>query len=774
MATEPQGEREQDQQDREQGHSAWNHQKRIPRFGECVFDQQPTGAGGAGGGEDDQEVGCCQTFPVGSPPPFTHADSGSGRDFGHEVFPFCVGRNPVGRRSGYARARLLVITVREVVIVAQFVNPYTFVPFSGAPQRSAPGGHEGRCGSELLSGRLRVRISARTPVLVRGFGAVSRSDSREAAPSRPDRDGGREFMVPGSAVHGAVRSLHEAMTNSCLRVFDADLVPQYRQQADPYRIGQLRLAVVETPGEVTEGKQGPPVLRLCEEGDPVRHRLDQWKLAQLHAASRLRSGDRLFIDCDGDDRPVSATPAPDGDWVVFLSDGSARVKKRPYYAHVRRLTGHRVPVAEEAWRAYLELVEGSDDLRTARVRKVPETERFARVTYHYRPANAAGESLVVGQRHLVRRTVIAGQPLWVRVAADGRSADVVQPALIWRGFGEGSAGERIPEGFEPCSDPGDLCPSCRLFGSADVRGRGERERAWQRSYRGHVRFGDAVAVEPELLEVSLPPLGAPRPGSGQHYLETAQWAGDGGIPPLREWGSAADVPRRRLLRGRKFYWHTGVANGRLPSRGQARAGQDGEMVSHAQVFKIKTVFEATITFTDLDETALGSLLAALQPHRVLGDSALLHIGGGKPLGYGSCRIEIDHSQSWTATARERYTAVAPHPLSQARVEELVRVFASDQHAAPVREQVWPLLGKAVAMGQVPAGKVWYPPGAENVGDRNFARGFPYWKQTSGWESDRRDRLQGYPLQPLPDISAASQEIDIVTGEQQQRLRRRSR
>lgn len=596
-------------------------------------------------------------------------------------------------------------------------------------------------------------------------------------PSRPEGAGGRELIVAGSSVHGAIRSLHEALTNSCLRVFDGDLVPQYRQQADPSRIGQLRLAVVEMVGTMVDGRQSAPRVRLCEPGDPVAHRLGQPMLERLHRVSGLRSGDRLAITCDDADRPVTAEPDPDGDWVLFLSDAGARRDKFPYRAHVRRLTERTVAVEEAAWQDYLDLVEGADDLRPARLRKVPESQRFVPVIHRYAPVGERARNVVVGERHLVRRTVIAGQPLWVRLAPDGSSADVIQPALIWREFGAGSAGERIPPGFEPCADPDALCPSCRVFGSADPGGEPAVGGARQRSYRGHVRFGDAVAVSPQLLEVTLPPLGAPRPGAGQHYLETTGWAGDGSVPPLREWGSIADPPGQpRRLRGRKFYWHTTVANGLLPRRGQARTGHgdDNEMVSRAQVFKIGTEFVCTITFTDLDDAALGALIATLQPHRLLGKNAVVHIGGGKPIGYGSCRIELDHEHSWYVSARDRYTGVAPAPLDSERADAFVDGFATDETTAHTREQVWPLLSKAVTMNHVPAGTVWYPPGATEVKDSDFDRGFPYWKQTSGWESDRKGARQGYPLQPLPDIDAASQQIDIVTGNQQQPLRRNRR
>ncbi|WP_280260082.1 RAMP superfamily CRISPR-associated protein [Nocardia abscessus] len=672
---------------------------------------------------------------------------------------------------------VLVGTIREVAIAEQFVNPYTFVPFSpAAPVRRAPYGHSGRDAANLLSGRLLVTIEARTPLLIRGFG----TDHAPQTPSRPDGAGGRESIIAGSSLHGAVRSLHEALTGSCLRVFDSDFVPQYRQTVDATQVEQLRLAVVTHASEPEPGQPQPaPMLRLCEPKNPDGYRLDQDDLARLHREGGLRSGDRLHIVWAERGQVASVAADPAGQWVVFLSDAGTREPSRPYRAQVRRLSEERIGIDQAAWDRFLELVEGADDLRTARVGEVGADQRFIEVAHTYKPKGARLRSVVVGSRHLARRSVIEGQPLWVRLSPDGTRADLVQLAMVWRTDGKIAAGQRIPPEFAACEDPDELCPSCRLFGSADTRGEpGEDGAARQRSYRGHVRFDDAVAAASVTVrEVRLPPMSAPRPGAGQHYLETAGWAGDGGVPALREWGSRADDGKQpRRLRGRKFYWHTTVPNGLLPTRGQARAHHDDNaMIASARVYAIKSRFTATITFTDLDEMALGSLIVALQPHRVLGENALIHIGGGKPLGYGSSRITVDTAGSWVTTARARYTGVSAAPLDEPTLQRLAGLFAEHAETAVVRERTWPLLGAALELDRVPAKLVWYPPGDTDNTSKHRDRGFPYWQQTSGLElPDKNAARKGYPLQPLPAVEAPDQGLDIVFETAHQQLRRNKR
>lgn len=655
--------------------------------------------------------------------------------------------------------------------ITQFVNPYTFVPFpEAAPSRGRPHGHCGTPGGELVSGTLSVLVTAVSPLLIRGFD----TDAEPAAPTRPTT-GGREHILPGSALHGAVRSLHETLTGSCLRAVDENYVPSYRQGANVDETARLRLAVVTHAGV---GKpQGPPMVRLCEPGDPVRHRLTHTVLERIHATHGLRSGDRLRVTLD-DGNAVDAVPADDGDWVVFISDGAARAKKHPYRAPVRRLTNDDILLPDAVWSDFLQVVDEADDLRTARLRQIPESERFTTVTYRYAPAGQPARDIVVGERSLARRTACVGQPLWLLMSESG-AVEQVRLSMIWRQLGSGAVGDRIPPGFRAdgaldkkafhaCWDPENLCPSCRLFGSADTRGV-DTTRAQQRSYQGHVRFGDAVAVAAKTLPVRLPPMGAPHPGAGQFYLNSTAVAGDAGEPPLRQWGSAADRGERRHLRGRKFYWHTSVPNGLVPRRGKARPHHAGNaMAADAVAFKIGSTFTARIVFSDLDRVQLGGLIAALCPNVALGDgSSTVHIGGGKPLGYGSCTVTLDPVSSVFGPAVDRYRGIAPAPLDEVAQRELVADFV----AAHRDQRVWPLLAKVLRRDAVDPDLVWYPPGSGPRGTKPFDEGYEFWKQTAGAEMAKKDGTRrGYPLSPLPDLGDADQRLPIVPEAQIKNLR----
>lgn len=630
--------------------------------------------------------------------------------------------------------------------IATFVNPYTFVPLpEGSPERRAPYGHRGR--PELLSAHLELVVTAEAPLLVRGFG----TDESPALPTRPGPGGAGEVaIVPGSGLHGAIRSLHEALTDSCLRVFDDEFVPVYRQQADGRQVSRLRLAVVTVAPDAPAGApQPPPTVRLCAAGDPLRHRLHQDRLTALHAAYGLRSGDRLKVTVPANPKaPLDAVPDPDGDWVVFLSDANARRADRPYKAAVRELTDREEQIPQHVWSEFLEVVKTADDLRPERLGVHGVDERWTEVVHEYEPASRQKRPQRVGMRSLARSTVHGGQPLWV-LLDDQEAITQVRLSQIWRERGAIRAGARVG-GYAPCTDPDRLCPACRLFGSADVGGRGDGA-TQQRSYRGHVRFADAVATAPvQGRPVVLPPLGQPRPGSGQFYLQNPPAAvgnADRDIP-LRQWGSAADRGREpRRIRGRKFYWHTVPPPGELPRRATARPGQAEAMTAPAVLFPAGTTFRATVVAVDVDREQLGALLAALDPSTVLGQpDALVHLGGGRPVGFGSCRIRVDEQASRVWLSASRYGA---QPDVDGLLAQSRDAFAA--HRSRYRA-TWRALARVLDRRAVPPEQVWYPPGAGRPGDESYDAGFEFWMQSAGKELTApkgETGRWGHPLTVLP-------------------------
>jgi CRISPR-associated protein (TIGR03986 family) len=664
------------------------------------------------------------------------------------------------RRS--ARAQAQERQAAEERAKARFVNPYTFVPFPERIDRRRPPGHAWLA-PDGLSGTFTVTWTFTSPFQAPD-GAASAA----------------ELRLPGSSVKGAVRSVHEALAGGCLRIFDENFVPSYRDAAT-VRSAEWALAVVT---DATFDGQ-PLSVQLCDDVVWVR-------LAQLRAAwgSRLATGARVTIP----EQEVPAAPNSlgrkelgedvtvqrDGDWVVLVtSPGTRSARKGTYYLACGRLGEQKAEVSDDAWRAFRLAVAGAEDLRRAVREAAGAGQRDLRPTEPVRFG-----SQPVGTRRVVTGRLWPDDVVWVRTSETGDGGITVGEislAAIWRhpGWdlsspaddspGDWLAGARIPRDLLACDDPWSLCPSCRVFGSTDQNERGRGDRAAQRAYAGHVRFGEARSAGPvELTGILRAPLGAPRPGAGQFYLayDDPSPAASRTARPTREWGAAPDIPARRRLRGRKFYWHADPAAQQGTPRYAAREHQkDSKGVTSRRLAPAGTVLRQQVSFDNLSRADLGGLLAALEPQRVLADTGhgppRLHLGGGKPLGLGSCTATVSGLRVWDAAARYGGgPGIEPEPDAYARE------FAGQCPDGVT--STWPALAAVLAEATVDPALVWYPPGAlwsdredgedRDASEERFDESFSFFAATSGmYLKDKPART----LIPLPAPDSGDQSLPIV-------------
>lgn len=700
--------------------------------------------------------------------------------------------------------------------MTSFVNPYSFVPQVEGPERGVPTGHasmpEGR-----FSGVLEVVITARTPLLIGGF--TPEGVDRQGVPTRIDGT----VMIPGSGLMGAVRSVHEALVGGCMRVLDTDYVPVHRHVANPAVTRDLRLAVVT---EVDDGTGRARRVRLCEDEGTIQidmDRLPGGKLNRLPGGEDdlPRTGDQLVLpgntakgtwSKDSEDIVRTGGLGPVGKnedcWVLLVSDTNARTERKskpghPSRAPVQFYAGHpgstECEVPDSTWERYLKTVDGADDLRTANLpdgtepawSAVPPDSGYADVTWPPPQKRGSRPGEKIGRRLRARRYLHEGQPVWVMVGSDGKVSEI-RLSRLWRYQGAHSVGERAGEAG-PCTEPDQLCWSCRIFGSADTRERDEDQTARQYSYRGHVRIDDFTAQgKANSINWHLAPLSSPRPSAGQFYLDNTKAVrrtAERDDPPAATWGSVADDPDDpRGIRGRKFYWRTRTKANTDPrhvQRGKARKHQiEGKLSQEVTLIAAKTVFAGRITFDNLDAADYGSLLAALDPRMLPKvdtgdwDKSVIGVGGGKPFGFGSVTVDVKRSR--TQTAAQRYLGAEADPESDgpptAVAEErrnreerkdrmaAVRAFRDrmEQVSGDVVTKTWPALRNLLEFGFIADELVWYPPHTGNPGDENYDKSFEFFSRTTGAELRYKER----DLIDLPDAagSAADQVLDSTAGE----------
>ena len=176
----------------------------------------------------------------------------------------------------------------------------------------------------------------------------------------------------------------------------------------------------------------------------------------------------------------------------------------------------------------------------------------------------------------------------------------------------------VPSRLNPCNNASALCPACRLFGA--------------QNYQGQLSFEDALIPPGSLVLVGSPLLWTPARSNR-------------GLPPryLNQRGEAI---------GRKFYFHARRAEG-ADLRVAIRTG---------------TRISTRVHFLNLSKAELGLLLAALGLHPQY--PFPIKLGGGKPAGLGSVKIELKTVHLMQGSSRHRGRLGGQTSLLQG--EELIR------------------------------------------------------------------------------------------------------
>ena len=631
--------------------------------------------------------------------------------------------------------------------MTDFVNPYTFVPLPrkvvcGQPPGHDPGPDEAR---ERYVGALEVTWRIQSPL---------------AIPTEEWGSIGGDVRIPGSSIKGAVRSTHEMLFGGCLRQVDLGYRPTYRQLPTMDALKDWRMAVVLDDDEVL----------LCEKEDPKRRSSIDSKALCERVGDRARTGDVVAVNSDDDwkdrselrvaerfqvlQRPaeVSGYEKLAGCYVVLITKKGARrdAVRATWYWSLGKLTRERATFSEKATR----------DFSWAMMEARPDGERWIDV---FRGKTKLGQAR--GNEHALE----PGSVIWVKVR-DGM-VTAIKLSQFWRERSKECLGDRIPQETKPCDGENlRLCPSCSVFGSADTLNdqadTDERRREGdQRSYAAHVRFGSAIGVDLQGDEVILAPLGQPHPGAGLTYLEPTS---PEAAPASRDerwsrWDS--DGKQKRQLRGRKFYWHSDPERqldhlkhtqgvGDVPGRHLKREHHSADMCTKAQLVTGGT-FRQTITFDGLDRFGVASLLAALQPGRLLApddaDRFALHLGRGKPLGLGSVTAEITAARITTVAAR--YGDKAETPLETFAIDPAeVRTRCGELDAVHEgARKVLRLDGLGENWWKVtyPTRETW-----KQFGSKEFDESFTFFKDFGAPAQSKNQKVSWKPgaWKPMPEIT----------------------
>lgn len=540
--------------------------------------------------------------------------------------------------------------------------PYNFVPFCETPlqrypDRDALPGHD-RLDPDLLSGEIRLTLTAETPLFVGG------SQQEPGQPRDFFRGADGRYQIPGSTLRGLLRSNLQILGFGLER--PGEDLAGYRLY---YRLfGQknnpLKSDLQDQYDRILKGKEGPgdPInVRagyLCHEGDsyyiqPVAPPLrvprnspvgrpfrDQWATEfpvwyratgqivtdlQRQTFAGARQGTLLCVGYMNKQNSLYLfRDEPEGE-PIQLSRQEVLFYQEDFELRQNQLGGTRATKADPRHWA------------------LPDKGCRKAVFFLNRgSAGPAGVTRAGGEAHY--NATSFGRSRYLRILFDGGLEDGLPAAHR----------DRREENTRFLDYPS------ALLGFAMPGRQGQ-------AYRSRVSVGALAARgDPRPLAPVSMILGPPRPGFFGGYVTPERDPKQPNVNRARHYNSPSFT-----LRGTKQYWLK-------PADLAPETNGKDKVASVLRPLPAGTVFAGSVRYQNLHPDELGLLLWALR----LAPDCRQNLGLGKPYGYGRVRIQVEGLYEWQPRALlQSFGVQPPTPAPASRLDELesaYRAFAVAQ------------------------------------------------------------------------------------------------
>ncbi len=703
----------------------------------------------------------------------------------------------------YPRARNLRVLDEESDSASsedyRFLNPYNFVRVINQPRpqnhvlgNCPPPPHDRYVG---LTGRITCEVEAVTPLFI--------SDSHAVKGGVGEHRTYRFFQVegqpalPASSLRGMVRSVFEAVTNSCLVAIDKDALSYHLESSRspwlvPARVERdgenwrLRLLTGTTPLQIeSPDKKNPAGMQYAawsasywpinpsktlKNSDSEKRKLSNKQMAirqsfiqrtrnYVRNPDGIRHGEECYALLERFQHPHpritfwnvveirrnrSDLPIPgenqriERGWLCVTNQNIENKHSERFFfrAQDNNIGPEVIELPEKVRKAYEALIRDYQDRHREAVQK-----RLARKQPPGQPVDKeAGFSRFVYQYD--ERELRGGELVYAMLEGTVESPRVkfIVPVSVPRVSYEHSVGDLLPEFLHRCKDYDALCPACRVFGWVRESAEGLAKDA-STAYAGRVRFSHGILTynAEEPLETTLSILSTPKPTTTPFYLLNK----DGRPDPTVTY----DTQGARL-RGRKFYRHHGTAN---PAEYQRDDKSDQNRTVRGAL-QPGTKFTFTVDFENLNPLELGALLYALE----LEDGLFHRLGYAKPLGFGSVKVTVCQVQilDWDARLRSLEPEAGWQTIEQAQCKQYKEEFLTcmRNHFGDLFEEV--LADLRALLGTPPELPIHYPRPT-----RRFDPNHPQFE----WFMGNKRRIERRGREDLPEPVALPLARDDVKG-----------
>ncbi|OQA22603.1 MAG: RAMP superfamily protein [Chloroflexi bacterium ADurb.Bin360] len=566
-----------------------------------------------------------------------------------------------------------------------------------------------------LSGRITCELEAITPLFVAGaegswIEKVEIPHKRDRGSSIKDHvhldfftvpdpedqgENQRKAALPASSLRGMVRSVFEAVTNSCFAVFDGKRLS--------YRLDAARAAEL-VPGRIEKGEDGKWVLNLLTGSEPL---VPGVKPSHPYAASihlyapiqgkpvsirkldtvieylGLHHGDPCWarisqkgIFCSVEElaKEPADLQSPQGQnerivqgWLCINNQNIENKRKERFFFRTSdNLVGPTyVVLSDTVCSAYKDLIKDYQQRHADRLKLWQEQVKdYSKVLGQGSAATPALSRYMYNQDDLELKE---GTLVYAGLNPSSSEPEVlyIAPAAVPRVSFDHTIADLLPH-RDPqapqqpyhrlCDEIDSLCPACRTFGWVHAQKVGEQsDREKVVAYAGRVRFSYAQLIkEPDestIPEITIAILSSPKPTTTRFYLRPRAGKPQNGLGDAQ---AGYDGPN--MLRGRKFFRHhrRAISKEYQRPRDAGKAGKDDQNRTLHNVRQPGNRFGFTIDFENLHPIELGALLWSLELRE--GKKQGYHrLGLAKPLGFGS--VKIDTVDLELADMEIRYTTV---------------------------------------------------------------------------------------------------------------------
>ena len=462
-----------------------------------------------------------------------------------------------------------------------FINPYTFIPVTKG--KKAP--YNDYFSQPLLTGKICCTLTTRTKIAV------------------CDKIGDRDFdffkvdgkaTIMGSSLRGTIRSIYEALTDSCLsstNAEDGDYFSSRLNKAAPGLIEHTENGYVLYPAE-----------RFKDENNTQLGNYRTGDIVGFSDSKKGRNGTILYFN-------LKENASRKG-YVHKVDRFHSRIKGKPIENKdsIFEKKGTAIPLTEKS----IHLLEVNIfDVDKKELRYGTKDKKIAKNYYAQFKKMKEGKALL---------------PVWYY---EENGNYYFAPSQMSRTVFYHQPVDFLKEiNLNPCNTENSICEACALFGI--VRQGENKSGSFAKASR--IRFSDAICEDENCFDKKKIKIlsGSPRLSSFEFYLNSIDEQ------------YHADSPNVKIA-GRKYYWH----HNDKTIKSSANNGNEN-MIYQVELVKPESVFQFEVYFDRIPETALKKLLFAITLGENTADSPHCHkVGHGKPIGLGSAKITVDSVKTRT-------------------------------------------------------------------------------------------------------------------------------